>query len=951
MADYKVLLTKDADGPFSINIKAYGTAQFVLFESNVSKDELVNGKVITVPDNTETIELINNNNVCGNSVKQNVPILVFPTPTPTTSYSDFPSPSPTPNITPTPSPSAITETNVQPVWLEGISVTYDANSHDCSLWVNATEDVDLRISRSDGFPINGLSWQGFQWNQDTWIPGTTDYAPPFDEVFRLNPVAFAAGGITPSGSYVVRVRRNATQSPVYKFNWTAPSSSVVSQTPIQTASPVIMCAYGPKIYNNVVTYSPGRIDFGLDGSGVSSFKWRIIFGGNTTIASGVTSMVNSNGDAIFVPSNKPYVTFPPLSDGSYSFEIEGNNCSSSVSSQPFNVSTYVPPVSSSLYGVYSSSVGGRNYSFTKSPGITLTFNNDGTISDTTVGLNNSGSITRTSTGLYRYYTLGLSRVETYDRNYVKCQNVSLRDGGYTLYVTDSPIDNYAGYIASTPVGSTSNFNHIHFTIVSDTPSNTPIFPTWTKLSRHPLYTAFGTVKDWYFNKKWVSIPDLKVGDTKVPYKAVGVIPYADLDSATPQTSWIDKLDQFAATPTSSEFYNKGKDASGILGSSLKSVYADQFIDDKGLSIYPIIAQYYKGLSDKLTEITGESNTKNKGIFGSIGSDELSNYTILEPLFKTFQTYQESLTTELYNSKLPDGAWQGLASYFSNDHISYRNMAFKINLNQNPSSFVLELLYKYDRFKLGVRTHQNVDRDRSAIVAVSPWLVDTTSDSILYKDPGETILFPNGEFTGFSSKISADQLVGFKVGFWSTFIGEGVEILLPANYKTGIDSTKIDRGSDSATPATWKPTSGPAEAWVSGQNGAPVLANEVGLKQSIHSAFENAVYAGTEVSWNIQNRSNISISYIAHSSNVTGGYTPVGGTGGLNINGHGNINRNAFDLWHIVNGRKGIALKGVGNAGIVYVYENPFLSPHLTETVTIEGNTFTAYGNQVYVING
>lgn len=952
--NYKILLTKaNSPGPFSIFTKLYGSNEYTLFESNVEKELLLFGKIITISPDVESIRLRNDSNACGQDMSKDIPITIIPTPTPTPSSS----PGPFPQLTPTPSPSPLVETGLLPAWLEQVYVTYDVNSHETSLWVNSTESVDLKIGKTTGVPINGLSWLNIPWTQDTWNPGTTDYSAPYDKVFRLNPISFAAGGIEPGTSHVIKIRRTGNISPVYVFNWTSPTTSIPNPTVIVTAAPSNNCSYGPLIYNDVVTYSStGRIDFSLDGVGIQSFKWRVKFGGSTVVASGITSMTNELGNAAFSPANKPYVSFPPLANGSYTFEIEGNNCVSTVDSVAFTVSSYVPPASGSLLGVYTETVGGRTYYTSKSPGFVLGKNLDGTVSDITPGLNTTGNITRTSSGRYRYYRLSLTDFESETGAYVKLQNIYLPDGLYSWHVfdCDSLVPNYEQFKIIWPSnvnGTHAKHHALQYKVETTIPTGINVVPSWLKLSRKLQFPTYGTPKDWYTINKWVAITDLNVEtDYVTAYKAIGVAPHVVPANPQPHTFYTDKVAPLPAPrPSKNDFYHKGRGSASILGTSLRSVYTDEFPENQTFSVYGDTSEYYRGVGEMLTAATGVTEVKNMGVFGSYGGEEYIQWFNSEPLYGALQTYKEAVTNKVHHAYMPGGAgWGGVAEYFTSQNHIYRNVTQSIYFNQLTEDVVMEIIYKSERLKIATKTYQGIDRERNSIFFTMPYYQDLNGDSVLFQNSGETIPFPNGELDVFALFMGLDWKTGFKIGFWSCLIAEGFAFWNSPGHRLGSDTSKLARDGQESSWATWRPTVGSPEPYVSGQNGAPTL-GDTGVNHTLVASSMDAAYAGSEVYWNIKDRVNITLSHVAYTS-TRGGYVPTGGDGGLlNLNGHGPLNRNCFDLWYIVNGKKGIALKGVGTAGNVIIYENTHLSQHLYEDIVIEGNSFRAYGHQLIVI--
>lgn len=94
-------------GPFTIYTKKSGDSDYTVFESNVSKDSLVEGKVISVTEDTTHVKVVNNSPNCTN---EQIAVLVAPTPTPTPTRTPTPTPTrtPTPGVTTTPTATPTT---------------------------------------------------------------------------------------------------------------------------------------------------------------------------------------------------------------------------------------------------------------------------------------------------------------------------------------------------------------------------------------------------------------------------------------------------------------------------------------------------------------------------------------------------------------------------------------------------------------------------------------------------------------------------------------------------------------------------------------------------------------------------------------------------------------------------------------------------------------------------
>lgn len=97
----------------------------------------------------------------------------------------------------------------------------------------------------------------------------------------------------------------------------------------KTATPLpdANCASGPTA-TNVTNITQTALTFTFTGSGVSSVKWRIKSNGSE-VRSGTTGDLGG--------STNVNVTYASLAPGGYTLEIEGNNCTSAVSSRSFTI--------------------------------------------------------------------------------------------------------------------------------------------------------------------------------------------------------------------------------------------------------------------------------------------------------------------------------------------------------------------------------------------------------------------------------------------------------------------------------------------------------------------------------------------------------------------------------------------------------------------------------------
>lgn len=121
-------------------------------------------------------------------------------------------------------------------------------------------------------------------------------------------------GSLPVGDYVIKVGTLQTQLTIADSGGT-PCANI-------GRNPVIA---------SIINSSTTSLEFGYDAENVTSFKWRIKQSG-TTVRNGIGYPTN----------NHPVITFAELPAGSYVLEIEGNNCTSPVDTEPFTITAVTP---------------------------------------------------------------------------------------------------------------------------------------------------------------------------------------------------------------------------------------------------------------------------------------------------------------------------------------------------------------------------------------------------------------------------------------------------------------------------------------------------------------------------------------------------------------------------------------------------------------------------------
>lgn len=153
--------------------------------------------------------------------------------------------------------------------------------------------LDVRINKSGAYNTTVLRTNNGQYYQN----GNYTY------------IANGAGLVInslPTGTYIIKVG-------------TLETTVVISNS---GGSP---CTQGPTLMN-IVSATPTGLSFLFDGQNITAIKWRIKQGG---------TLLRNN--VVFPTNNTPFITYNELPIGDYILEIEGDNCSSPVSSSPFTI--------------------------------------------------------------------------------------------------------------------------------------------------------------------------------------------------------------------------------------------------------------------------------------------------------------------------------------------------------------------------------------------------------------------------------------------------------------------------------------------------------------------------------------------------------------------------------------------------------------------------------------
>ena len=151
----------ESEGPFSIYTLSLTSDTWVLFESAVGREIMTQGKIISIPDDTRGIRVVNDCDGCGNEQI----VCIAPgalTPTPTLTSTPYPTPT---------SVSQNAETSILPNWLKDVAIASDSNTYDFTSAVHETQDLQIRVQSLNGTAISGFTFPVLPWNNNTWIEG------------------------------------------------------------------------------------------------------------------------------------------------------------------------------------------------------------------------------------------------------------------------------------------------------------------------------------------------------------------------------------------------------------------------------------------------------------------------------------------------------------------------------------------------------------------------------------------------------------------------------------------------------------------------------------------------------------------------------------------------------------------------------------------------------------
>lgn len=708
------------------------------------------------------------------------------------------------------------------------------------------------------------------------------------------------------------------------------------------------CGWGPSI-SEIQNVTPTSVRIKFNGGGIYGITWRIKQNGALVRSGLLKHETNALPGEPFFNSSTPTFTFAEIPAGTYILEIEGAYCQSAeVSISSFTVISTTPPPDpgnpDALVGGYINTFAGREISSNKALNVQLQYNNDGTISDATIGLTFDG-ITNVINGRRRYYQMGgKAFVNSTGTVYNRFQSVFLPDGIYSLMVYDvipSEVPNVSVFIANLEgynqklSNTTCHFHDLRFAIHSTVKVGNGSVDPRLRFTRASLAHLIMAPKNWRAYHKWVAEGVRAFGITKQQYNALGV----SIDSSGAMAFNTDKY-WSSNYPSLTELYNAGVAAMNRMNQDVQSVLTTQYSEDLGgYAVLNDMWSFYKGAKDVLNG-TGVQAIREMGLYGEYGDNKtISEYTLHN---EGLPVHQQSLTTKVQDAyQFGGNGWVGKDQYYNEDY-KYRNVNRKIYFSGLGRTTPYAAIYDQERLSLGTFAYGG----RQICLYTMPYLEDLASANTppIFAHSGELIPFPNGEILTRTPEYHAahwDEM--HTAGIWYTLISGGV-INWGNGVELGTDTNKLQTFGN-IDYLRWIPTGGGEQTYVSGQNGAPV-SGENGLVNRPIAGCIDALLLGAEEIWKIRDRIT-TLRLIPYTSNL-GGYTPTGGSNGTLLNTHTTKNENFFDFYHLVDLKKGIAIKGTGSAGNVVVYYNGWLSQHEYEDVTLDGQSFRVYGRQTVI---
>lgn len=776
----------------------------------------------------------------------------------------------------------------------------------------------------------------------------------------------------PDGSYYLRIEgRSCKSKEVSQRKFTVKSEGPVLPPPIGLDN----CKRGPK---------PERVTNVTTTTALVSWDGDGVYGWDYSIYQGTDRKYFGSAKPT---SNQTPITYPGLTPGEYVLSVTGNTCKSDVFSIPFTVpdpnvggGTSPPPAQgkSKVLGAYTERKAGRNFSFNKTPVLSLKFNEDGTLSDNTEGLNTSGKIHKLD-GKNVFYAIGYAVDETITGDYRGFQNVYLPDGIYTIrqFVVDASkipdIDafrkGFDGWAKDGNPGVNQNsgqVSEIFISIFSDQKQGNGNVPDWLRVSRALNAPYVLPAMDWSKYNRTFSTGYINKGDSQATYQRVGMQPYIELSNPASQPdTWHTIKSGHHGYQPDDLLSGLGRHFAERMGPSARSVVTGELEENSqgtDPDFYGRGQLVYKAAMDLYKERGLATNPLYTGLFGDYGGDDYHGFFNKNLLFYGRPDFEKSLTTSLHKGYGALNAWEfGFKpndhEYYTRDHIGVRNLNHKEYFWNRIYYIPYELLYINEKTKLGTKTWQGVDRERKVSVfttdKIESFVMNNQGGKINIEQArtGEIIPFEGGEILtrqNLQPPVPWDEM--YTTGLWSMILTGGIQIWDAPGSTFGQDPNKLHWWSDQFVG--WR-RSGERDfqPYQSSKNGSPESSGD-GLIHSLYSSPIDAAAAGAQVAYAIQGRIE-KLSFASYRSSL-GEFTANPGEAGYTLNGFGPVNYKLFTYRDAMDQKKGIPLFGEGLEGAVIIYYNGYISPRdYEDNVTVihagrEYNLGRVYGRQTII---
>lgn len=629
-----------------------------------------------------------------------------------------------------------------------------------------------------------------------------------------------------------------------------------------------------------------------------------------------------------------------------------------------------------LLGTFEATVNGRRITFQKSPGLELTLNADGTITDTTPGTvhGTNGGLT-TCNGRNVFYMIGYNYLCGNGdgvRIYKTLKNLKLRDSIETVSRFDcvpgalptwqAMQDGFGGYPIATGVNKfNAEMSQVTFSL--HTLSN-PGIPLWLVPSRK--LNCVNYIPDRTMSRKFLAIERVNRGDAPSIYWAKGIRTQTQFDNSVSQRltfrtfKWPWDLHPGMPVFTDSDLFNSLRGHINAWDLGPESVITDEYPENaqnQDPNIGSRVGLAYKGGHELMVEKFPGYRKIDGPFFGSYGGHRF--YGAIDTTF--LYKHPKAVVAEYLSTKVHKAYNVQTASFTADDCAFYLSEQYKwCNINVDYYMYfgvahyniALDLVFINERIKIG----SILKGDECS------WMVFGTilSQSLMRNDQqqqigpeeyrtGDLMQFPNGVvLSKYNTPIAANVSEHWNMGFWSAYIGGRGTALWDGGGSYGQDPTKISTYTPADQYIRWYPNSGGSEPYISGQNGAPENSVE-GMSDVLYATVVDATVAGHQAALDLEGYDDIKYFASYTSSRKTFVATP--GEKGFQLSGNGVANIGLLAMKDVADQKCGTPIISQGPKGRLAVYNNGFLSrDEFEENVTLtygawSVNLGTIYGGQ------